>query len=117
MGPYPDGQARADGLSFAALLTDQPYPYLRRSVLHSVPSGGDRPVFWALRSTADHPDGRWLYVEYQGGFRELYDISGGPCYEWVEGSSGDPCLLDNLLAGDVDADLGTHGHACASWPN
>lgn len=105
MGPYPNGQATSDGLSFAALLADEPYPYQRPSTLHTVPSGGDRPVFWALRTTTDHAKGRWLYVENNDGFRELYDISGGLCYEWSEDSGGDPCLLSNLLAGSVDADL------------
>jgi len=105
MGSYPNGQDAPDGLSFAALLRDEPYPYARQSILHSVPGGGDRPVFWALRTTSDHPSGRWLYVENQDGFRELYDISGGPCHDWNEGDAGDPCLLSNLLAGDDDPEL------------
>ncbi len=104
MGPYPDGQPAPDGLSFAPLLADTPYPYHRESILHTIPSGGDRPVFWSLRTTVDHPAGRWLYVENLDGFRELYDISGGPCYAWQEGE-GDPCLLTNLLAGDAPADV------------
>lgn len=102
MGPYPDGQERADGLSFAALLGDDPLPTLRQSLLHSMPSGRDRPVWWSIRTTDDHPDGRWHYVENLDGFRELYDISGGPCFEWTEGDPGDPCELENLLAGDAD---------------
>jgi N-acetylglucosamine-6-sulfatase len=98
MGPYPDGQDAADGWSFASLLEDQPYPYVRDAVLQSVPSGGSRPVWWAVRTTADYPDGRWQYVENRGGFRELYDLGGGPCYAWQPGDPGDPCQLDNLLA-------------------
>ena len=105
MGPYPNGQAAADGLSFASLLADEPLPYLRESLLHTVPSGGDRPVWWSIRTTADHPDGRWHYIENRGGFRELYDISGGLCYEWSEGQPGDPCEMENLLAGEVDPEL------------
>ena len=65
-------------------------PVRATSILHTIPSGGDRPVFWSLRTTADHPDGRWLYVENLDGFRELYDISGGPCYEWQAGGAGRP---------------------------
>jgi len=107
MGPYPNGQEAPDGLSFAELLRDEPYPYVRESILHGVPSGGDRPVFWALRTTADHPSGRWLYVENRDGFRELYDISGGPCHEWNAGDPGDPCLLSNLLAGEVGPEVET----------
>jgi hypothetical protein len=33
--------------------------------------------------------------------KELYDLSGGPCWTWQEGDSGDPCQLTNL-AGDPD---------------
>jgi arylsulfatase A-like enzyme len=90
MGPYPDGQRGPDGLSFAPLLADTPVAWQRESILHTIPSGGDRPVFWSLRTTADHPAGEWLYVENQDGFRELYDLS------------ADPSLLTNLLAGTPD---------------
>jgi arylsulfatase A-like enzyme len=102
MGPYPNGQQRSDGLSFAPLLEDEPYPWRREALLHAVPSGGDRPVWWSIRTTADHPDGRWHYIENQDGFRELYDVSGGLCHEWSEGAPGDPCEMVNLLAGEPD---------------
>ncbi len=105
MGPYPNGQVSADGLSFAALLADETLPYVRGSLLHTVPSGGDRPVWWSIRTSSDHPDGRWHYIENRDGFRELYDISGGLCYEWSVGEPGDPCEMQNLLAGEVDADV------------
>jgi arylsulfatase A-like enzyme len=105
MGPYPNGQERPDGVSFAALLADEPFPYLRPSLLHTVPTGGDRPVWWSIRTTDDHSDGRWHYVENRDGFRELYDISGGLCYEWAEGDPGDPCQLQNLLAGDTAPEM------------
>ncbi len=105
MGPYPNGQQAADGLSFASVLADEPMPYLRDSLLHAVPSGGDRPVWWSIRTTDDHPDGRWHYVENRDGFRELYDIRGGLCYEWSEGQPGDPCELQNLLAGEPAPEL------------
>jgi arylsulfatase A-like enzyme len=103
MGPYPNGQETADGLSFAAVLADEELPSVREALLHSVPSGGDRPVWWSIRTTADHPDGRWHYIENRDGFRELYDISGGLCYEWAEGDPGDPCQMENLLAGEPSA--------------
>ena len=103
MGPYPNGQEAADGLSFAAVLADQELPSVREALLHTVPSGGDRPVWWSIRTTEDHPAGRWHYIENRDGFRELYDVSGGLCYEWAEGRPGDPCQLDNLLAGEADA--------------
>jgi arylsulfatase A-like enzyme len=102
LGPYPNGQPHPDGLSFAPLLGDEPYDWRREAILSTVPSGGDRPVFWSLRTTADHPEGRWLYVENLDGFRELYDLAGGPCEDWTPGDPGDPCLLANRLAGEAD---------------
>jgi hypothetical protein len=114
IGPYPNGQAAADGLSFAPLLADDPYPWVRESLLHAVPSGGDRPVWWSIRTTADHPDGRWHYIENRDGFRELYDLSGGPCYEWGEGEPGDPCEMENLLAGESDPDLAALAESLSS---
>jgi arylsulfatase A-like enzyme len=102
MGPYPDGQPASDGLSFAPLLSDAPYPNHRESVLHTIPSGGDRPVFWSLRTTADHPDGEWLYVENEDGFRELYDLV------------SDPSLLTNRLAGEPGLEAMALGEALAA---
>jgi arylsulfatase A-like enzyme len=104
LGPYPNGQERPDGLSFASRLADEPYPWEREAILLSVPSGGDRPVFWALRTSADDPGGRWLYVENLDGFRELYELGDVPCDAWEAGDPGDPCLLENRLAGEPDAE-------------
>ena len=114
MGPYPDGQTAPDGLSFASLLADAPYPWHREAILHTIPSGGDRPVFWSLRTTVDHPLGTWLYVENEDGFRELYDLSGGPCPDWQTGDAGDPCLLTNRLAGEADAEAVALGDTLAA---
>jgi arylsulfatase A-like enzyme len=102
MGPYPDGQLAPDGLSFAPLLVDAPYRYHRESILHTIPSGGDRPVFWSLRTTSDHPEGEWLYVENQDGFRELYDLT------------GDPSLLTNVLAGTPGGEAAALGEVLAA---
>jgi arylsulfatase A-like enzyme len=104
LGPYPNGQERPDGLSFAARLVEEPLPWERDAILLTVPSGGDRPVFWALRTTADDPRGRWLYVENLDGFRELYELGDMSCEAWEAGDPGDPCLLENRLAGDPDAE-------------
>jgi len=70
-----------------------------------VPTGGDRPVWYSIRTTVDHPLGQWHYVENRDGFRELYDIGGGLCYEWTDGDAGDPCEMTNLLAGDVTPEM------------
>jgi hypothetical protein len=32
----------------------------------------------------------------QTGERELYDISGGPCWTWKAGMPGDPCELTRV---------------------
>ncbi len=105
MGPYPNGQEAADGWSFASLLADEPYAWTRESILHTVPTGGDRPVWYSIRTTVDHPLGQWHYVENRDGFRELYDIGGGLCYEWTDGDAGDPCEMTNLLAGDIAPEM------------
>ena len=62
-------------------------------------------MWWSIRTTAEHPDGRWHYIENRDGFRELYDISAGLCYEWTEGAPGDPCEMDNLLATEAAPEL------------
>jgi arylsulfatase A-like enzyme len=113
MGPYPNGGAGPDGWSFAALLSDEPYAWQRQSILHSVPTGGERPVWYSIRTTAEHPLGQWHYVENRDGFRELYDISGGLCHEWTEAAPGDPCELTNLLAGEPDPDVLALGETLA----
>lgn len=104
MGPFPNGQTRPDGMSFAALLKDKPYPYYRTGILESQPIKPDnaapdtRPAWWAIRTTAQNPLGMWHYIEYATGEKELYDLSGGYCYNWKVGDPGDPCELDNLLS-------------------
>ncbi len=104
MGPFPNGQTKADGISFAALLKDQPYPYYRTAILESQPikpanaAPDTRPAWWAIRTTAQNPLGMWHYIEYATGEKELYDLSGGYCYNWKVGDPGDPCELDNLLS-------------------
>ena len=104
LGPFPNGQEEPDGLSFAPLLRDEPYPWARDAIYVAMPSGGDRPVFHGLRTSPEHPLGHWVYSEYRTGERELYDASGGPCYAWDDSQDGDPCQLQNRLAGEVDAE-------------
>jgi len=109
MGPYPNGQANPDGISFAKLLSDQEYPYFRDAILESqpvVPSGTSpktRPAWWALRTTGQNPDGLWHYIEWGTGEKELYDLSGGECHDWNFGDPGDPCELDNILSPNTPA--------------
>lgn len=94
MGPFPDGPATADGLSLLPLL-DGETDHLERTVVReqSGPGYPASPEFWAIRTTSQHLLGRYHYIEYDTGERELYD------------SVGDPWELVNLAVGDDHADI------------
>jgi hypothetical protein len=109
LGPYPNGQAAPDGISFYETLRSG-YPTGRTAVLDEHPSAVGAPIWYALRTSADSPWAatgcaaadvaacRWQYTEYpKSGEVELYDVSGGPCWTWVLGQAGDPCEMSNLL--------------------
>lgn len=109
LGPYPTGQRRPDGRSFLSLITGARSGLARDAVLSSYRAPGKWvPRWWSVTTTARSDLAsrrcalkgtsgcRWLYVEYETGERELYDVSNGPCWEWSRGSPGDPCMLDNL---------------------
>jgi N-acetylglucosamine-6-sulfatase len=112
MGPYPTGQRRADGVSFARLLLGRGQGPRRAAVIASFRTRGAAvPRWYGVETTrhsplarigcaaADQGGCRWSYVVYETGERELYDVSNGPCWTWVRGQPGDPCRLDNR-AGD-----------------
>ena len=88
MGPFKDGPEAADGLSLLPLLEGE-VESLERTVVREERSGpyADAPPFEAIRTTSTHPLGRWHYIEWGTGKRELYD------------SVKDPWELTNL-AGD-----------------
>lgn len=109
MGPYPTGQARPDGRSFAPILLGTSKTLWRGSVLHSFRRPGARvPRWWGIETTRHSTAAgmgcsskrskgcRWSFVKYETGERELYDLSNGPCHEWRRGQPGDPCRLNNL---------------------
>lgn len=106
MGPYPNGQLTADGISFLSLIKNQPANFARYSILESQPikpigtDGYTRPTWWAIRTTEQHPLGKWHYIEYATGENELYDLSNEPCYLWTPNKGGDPCELNNLIRKD-----------------
>jgi N-acetylglucosamine-6-sulfatase len=112
LGPYPNGQATPDGLSFTQLLLGTSSSLGRDAVLDELPRGNppDIPVWFALTTTdvsslartgcaaAGSNGCRWHYIEYPTtGERELYDLSNGPCWTWSVGQPGDPCELNNAV--------------------
>jgi N-acetylglucosamine-6-sulfatase len=108
LGPYPNGQTRPDGLSFAPLLLGTATTVGRDAVLEEMLNAVP-PVstpYAALVTTDLSPLGRWHYVEYSNGERELYDISNGPCWAWRRGLlPGDPCELINQVNYPKNASL------------
>jgi N-acetylglucosamine-6-sulfatase len=109
MGPFREGPKGADGLSLLPLL-DGETDHLERTVVREERSGpysvsAGFPTFEAIRTTSQHPLGRWHYIEWGTGERELYD------------SVEDPWELTNLarnesyaevleqLAADLDAEF------------
>ena len=82
LGPYATGQAGPDGMSFLRLLLERGGDLERDAILQSHPLASDAglmmPPWYGLRTTAAHGLGRWHYVEYATGERELYDLTADP---------------------------------------
>ena len=72
MGPFRDGQQEADGANLLPLL-DGAVDHLDRHIVReqSGPLYPWAPEFWALRTSDQHPQGRWHYIEYETGEVEL----------------------------------------------
>lgn len=94
--------SEADGISFDRLLKDQEFEQEREVILESMPEsvidedGSARiPSWFSARTTERSKIGSFRYTEYGTGEVELYDASNGPCIEWQQGFSGDPCELNN----------------------
>ncbi len=94
MGPFKDGTETADGLSLLPLL-DGETDHLDRLLVREERSGhyADAPPFEAIRTSSQHPLGRWHYIEWGTGERELYD------------SVEDPWELKNLVDKAAYADV------------
>jgi arylsulfatase A-like enzyme len=94
MGPFSDGQELADGMNLLPLL-DGEVEHLERTVVReqSGPGYPWSPEFWAIRTSSQHPLGRWHYIEYVTGEVELYE------------SEVDPWELDNLAGDPATADV------------
>jgi arylsulfatase A-like enzyme len=121
LGPYANGQTAPDGVSLLPLLTGKAGDLGRDAVIEDYET---RNGWRALRTTAVSPLARqgctsatsggcrWHYIESlkPGGFRELYDRSGGDCWTWHPGSPGDPCELVNVAANPAYAPIVTALH-------
>lgn len=80
MGPYPSGQATADGTSMLPVLLGEPAP--DRTSLLSVMLAGNpitgMPPWSAVTTYPGDPLGRWHYIRWDTGRRELYDLATDP---------------------------------------
>jgi hypothetical protein len=96
MGPFASGPPDADGLNLLPLL-DGEIDHLDRNLVReqSGPGYPSLPESWSIRTTSQHPLGRWHYIEYETGERELYD------------SVTDPWELENLAHDPVHAETVT----------
>ncbi len=83
LGPYPTGQSGPDGVSLLPLL-DGRVPNLGRDAL--LETEWRKHPWAAVRTTNLNPLGLWHYVEYQSGFRELYNLA----------PDADPWEMDNV---------------------
>lgn len=96
LGPYPTGQAGPDGRSLLKVMLARGGSLKRDMVLHSHPRDwfqhGLEPGWFAVRTTERSHLGRWLYVAYTDGERELYDLAADP---WMlQNQAGQPAVAD-----------------------
>jgi arylsulfatase A-like enzyme len=80
MGPFPSGQATADGVSLVPVLLGG--STLGRTALLSQMLEGNpitgMPPWSAVTTYTGHPLGRWHYIRWETGRRELYDLAADP---------------------------------------
>lgn len=80
MGPYPSGAPTADGISLLPVLLGQAHP--TRTALLTAMLEGNRitrmPPWTAVTTYEGDPLGRWLYIRWETGRRELYDLAADP---------------------------------------
>ena len=116
MGPFTNG-FDVDGQSFAGLIDSSRSTSVpaRDSVIIENGDGGAVPSFRALLTGRNHPRGRWLFVRYATGERELYAVGGGECWNWQPGDGGDPCMLTNVAAAKPKLRRALAAELTAEW--
>jgi N-acetylglucosamine-6-sulfatase len=93
LGPFPTGQALPDGLSLVPLITGEVANLGRDALLERHADPALTRHWYGLRTTDLHPAGRWHYVEWSTGERELYNLA------------TDPWELNNLASSSATASL------------
>jgi len=80
MGPFPSGQSTADGISLLPVLLGEALP--RRTSLLTVMLEENpitrMPPWTAVTTYLGDPLGRWQYIRWRTGRRELYDLAADP---------------------------------------
>ncbi|MET0773048.1 MAG: sulfatase-like hydrolase/transferase [Candidatus Limnocylindrales bacterium] len=93
MGPFPSGHATADGISLVPVMLGgaaPPRTALLSAMLEGNPVTG-MPPWTAVTTYPGHPLGRWHYIRWATGRRELYDLAADP---WeVHDVSQDPAYV------------------------
>jgi arylsulfatase A-like enzyme len=80
MGPFPAGQPTSDGISLVPVMLGaaaSPRTALLSEMLDGNPITG-MPPWTAVTTYLGHPLGRWHYIRWQTGRRELYDLAADP---------------------------------------
>lgn len=91
MGPFRNGKP-VSGISVVPVLEDPAAPIGRTYTIHEHHTDRGQPRWLAVRTTRESPLGRWLYVRYETGETELYDLEEDP---WLlENRSGEPAVRD-----------------------
>ncbi len=120
MGPFPTGQASADGVSFLSVLMNRGGRGRDYAVEEDLSiSPVSRPPFYGLRSSATAPIGPWHYVDYNDGEHELYDLSADP--DELQNLAGRPAYarIEAFLANELASQRGLaqeHGSSAPSVP-